>query len=161
MPLPPHPISTVIVKVRGSAPTYNPLNAAWRHAIWADVVATPATPIAIGQKLQLMVAANIPEGPYDEDVDPPNLELRSLGVTGRVTAIRAIEKWVIEFVVENDIERSVTEIVYLAAAAELDKTVKLSGVHRATHLLASWAGRGTRRLPTPCDELEEEVEAGQ
>ncbi|KAH9858726.1 hypothetical protein C2E23DRAFT_855507 [Lenzites betulinus] len=146
MSQPDHYVNTLHVKVRGTAPTYNPQSFIWKHITWCDVMVVPETPIKIGQRVCLVEIAGLDESP-GEDADPEDIETRELGIEGEVVGIRTMEKEIVEFIVENDTRRSMTERVYLTVEYAPGETILLDSWNGIAHLLASALGRVTRRIP--------------
>ncbi|KAH9850514.1 hypothetical protein C2E23DRAFT_861275 [Lenzites betulinus] len=139
--------NTIRVRVRGSAPTYNPRSFAWRHAIWCDVAIMPALPIKVGQKVRLMEVMGLGESPGEEEEDGELLEDRDIEVEGIVTSIRTVEKHVIELVIENEAENSSTELAYLSVEYIPGKTIALEGIRWIACELLRILNKPTRRAP--------------
>lgn len=163
MLLPATPVSTIIVRERGQAPTYNPANMAWKYAAWFDVAVVPKTPITIGQRVKMRGITGVDEGQDDEEAEPLPTRASDLGVEGYVEGIRTLEKNTAEFVVKNEIEWSMIELVYLTVELTAE-TVALSWKHWAAHKIISWTSEATRRMPAvgrenaPVRSLEEDAE---
>ncbi|KAH9851465.1 hypothetical protein C2E23DRAFT_860636 [Lenzites betulinus] len=113
---------TILVRVRGTAPTYNPKCLAWKHVAWCDVAIAPPNPITVGQRVALRKLRGRDECPSDEDEPVGEPSSTDLGIEGRVREARTIEKEVVEFVVENENESSMTELVYLTVEHRLAET---------------------------------------
>ncbi|KAH9853572.1 hypothetical protein C2E23DRAFT_714047, partial [Lenzites betulinus] len=105
--------NTIIVRERGLAPTHNPENMTWKHAAWYDVAIVPANPITIGQKVRMRGITGVDEGQHGEDAEPIPSRAVDLGVEGYVEQIRTLERNTVEFVVKNEVEWSMIELVYL------------------------------------------------
>ncbi|KAH9857503.1 hypothetical protein C2E23DRAFT_856251 [Lenzites betulinus] len=146
-PAPNNHANTVLVRVRGTAPTHNPSCAIWKHAAWCDVAVIPNKSIEVGQRVVLKKIIGRDENPGEDEpqVDPPNVQ--DLDIEGDVIRVRAVEKETIEFVVTNRIERSMTEVVYLTVECVLGETVKLTGWNWWSHRLAWFLGTASRRTP--------------
>ncbi|KAH9847126.1 hypothetical protein C2E23DRAFT_742632 [Lenzites betulinus] len=142
------PVSTLHVRTRGSVPTYNPRNFAWRHAIWCNVVIVPTSPITVGQKVRLVEVHGPSESPGDEDEETPH-EAKDIDVEGVVTNVRTLETDLVEFVVKNEIEGAMTELAYISVENAPGRTVTLTGwTWLISKTMLPLIGKTTRRVPT-------------
>ncbi|KAH9852912.1 hypothetical protein C2E23DRAFT_859559 [Lenzites betulinus] len=149
MPPPPNGTNTLRVRVRGSAPIYNPESFEWKHILWCDVAFMPDRPIVIGQSVRLLEITGPSESPEDDEDDDgdDSPDDEDIGVEGKIIGVKSFEKETVELVVENNVERSTTAMIYLTVEYVPDRTVTLTGWNWIAYKLAEHFGRVTRRMP--------------
>ncbi|EIW54959.1 uncharacterized protein TRAVEDRAFT_51089 [Trametes versicolor FP-101664 SS1] len=142
--------TTLILGVlRGSAPANTPNKSRSFYTEQVDVTIPPKTPLRVGARVKVYTIEEIsdPFGRAQDDETRKTYQAEPLGVEGRITGVRMMEREVTEFVVSNENPRSATAHAYLTIKHEQGKTVNFELWRRILRWLMLPMLETTRWIP--------------
>ncbi|EIW64003.1 uncharacterized protein TRAVEDRAFT_16231 [Trametes versicolor FP-101664 SS1] len=134
---------------RGSAPANVPNRTRAFYTDQIDVVIPPNTPLRVGERVKIYTIEQIsdPFGRTQESESDRTYQAEPLGVVGRITGVRAMERETTEFIVSNENPRSATAYVYLTIQHVQGETVDFEYWRRILRWLMQPMLATTRRVP--------------
>ncbi|KAH9892718.1 hypothetical protein C8Q73DRAFT_687309 [Cubamyces lactineus] len=114
-----------------------------------DVTITPKRPLRVGSRVRLMRLDNRPD---PDNGDYIRIEaactVEDTGIEGDIVGIRAAEMNVVELVVRNEKDWSMTELAYLSVRRASGVTVELGALVNLLLWVLGWVLVAGREIPT-------------
>ncbi|OSD00926.1 hypothetical protein PYCCODRAFT_650364 [Trametes coccinea BRFM310] len=149
----PQPV-TILVKRRATMPVCSPYLPPEAKILGLDVTITPRIPLQIGLTVrveELVPCNDLFQG--EDDLGVPHYCAKEMGIEGTITAIRAVEADITEFVLRNTNEQSNIVAAYVAIKHVQGETVNLVGWQRLARWLAEPLLPRIRDIPVETEAI--------
>ncbi|KAI0327203.1 hypothetical protein GY45DRAFT_1257504, partial [Cubamyces sp. BRFM 1775] len=114
-----------------------------------DVTITPAKPLHVGGRVRLMRLDNRPDPSHGDYIRVgATCTVEDTGIEGDIIGIRAVERKMVEFVVRNEKDWSMTELAYLSVRRSRGVTIELGALMNFLLWVLGWCLVVGREVPT-------------